>query len=103
MPDVSAFQVRSQLEIPRQITNGIKSAVGREFARILESRHPGTRWLPVEPTNRDAPSGTGELVLVLPVPKDLDPVCDLSATAPGASNVDNVDCAGKKSLALARA
>jgi hypothetical protein len=103
MSDVPASQISSQFKLPRQTADGTRSAVGREFARILESRHPGTRWLPVEPTNRYAPSRTGERVLVLPVPKDLDPVRELSATAAGASDVDDVDCAGKKSLALARA
>jgi hypothetical protein len=74
--------------------------VAATFAQIMAERHPGTRWLPVERADRDATSGAGKLVAVLPAPHDLDAIGDLPATAPGAPHVDHVDGRGEKALTL---
>lgn len=50
-----------------------RHAVARVLCEILAERHPGTTWLPVEPTELGTQPGTGEIVRRLTTPQDPDP------------------------------
>jgi hypothetical protein len=82
--------------------NAARLAVGREFARILEERHPGIRWLPTERTDRDAASGAGEFVHALSAPENPHSVSDIPAAAARTPDIDHVDRAGQEALTLSR-
>lgn len=69
----------------------VRKAVARTFAQIMAERHPGTRWLPIERSERDATSRTGEFVVVDAVPHDVDPIRDRPSTATTTSDVHHVD------------
>jgi hypothetical protein len=68
-----------------------RAAVADTFARILEERYPGSRWLPRLGPDRDASSGPAERMTVLTTPDDPDPLGDVVPAAADATNVDHVD------------
>jgi hypothetical protein len=80
-----------------------RSAVARTFASIMQARHPGSTWLPVEATDGNAPTRTGKLVHVLPTPDDPGAISDLLRTAAGTPDVDDIDSSGEQALALSSA
>ncbi len=48
------------------------TAVARAYARVLEARYPGTRWLPVEASEFDAKARAGKPVRCLAPPQDVE-------------------------------